>query len=386
VPSKFHAALPFSLSPAVWLLLVCVLVQIGYAAYYFWPFATRQVPEVESIPAHEAERPVSIMVAARNELENLRRLLPVLLTQDYPQFEVVLIDDRSDDDTIVYAQQLTQYYPNVRLVTVGSTPQGLSPKKYALTLGIKVARYPRLLFIDADCLPASDQWVRYMARGFDSGADIVLGYGRYQEEPGFLNQLVRFETLLTGLQFLSFAERGQPYMGVGRNLAYTKQTFLATKGFASHIRSLSGDDDLLVQDAVKRGKTTSTVTYPAAQTVSEAPASWGAWWRQKRRHMSAGSRYRATDRVRLGTFIGANGLFYLASLWVLFFSPTDWIPLTIAWAVRTSTVVVTYAGANRRLQERQSAALLPVLDAAYFLAYFLLTASLVLHRNSPRWK
>ncbi|QHJ07458.1 glycosyltransferase [Hymenobacter busanensis] len=378
--------MPVHFSPAIWLLVAAVLVQLAYAAYYFWPFAARQTPDVEPAPAHEQERGVSIIVAARNALEQLRHLMPILLTQDYPRFEIVLVDDRSDDDTGLYAQQLTQYYPNVRLVTVGRTPEGLAPKKYALTLGIKVARYPYLLFTDADCVPTTNQWVRHMARAFDSGADIVLGYGPYAEAPGFLNRLVRFETLLTGLQYLSFAERGQPYMGVGRNLGYSQATFFATKGFASHIRSLSGDDDLLVQDAVALGKTAAVVTHPAAQTVSEAPAGWGQWWTQKRRHMSAGSRYRTTDRLRIGTFMLANGLFYLATLGALFFSPVDWIPLGIAWLVRTSTVVAAYAGASRRLQDRQSVALLPVLDAAYFLAYFLLTASLVLYRKPSRWK
>ncbi|WP_400192075.1 glycosyltransferase [Hymenobacter sp. B81] len=377
-------SLPFS--PFIWLLIAAVLVQVGYAAYYFWPFAARREADAEPAPAHEAQRPVSIVVAARNALEQLRHLMPLLLSQDYPQFEIVLVDDRSDDDTLLYAQQLTQYYANVRLVTVGRTPEGLAPKKYALTLGIKVARYPHLLFTDADCVPTTNQWLRHMARGFDSGADLVLGYGAYDAAPGFLNKLVRFETLLTGLQYLSFAERGQPYMGVGRNLAYTKATFMATKGFASHIRRLSGDDDLLVQDAVTQGRRAAVVTHPAGQTLSTAPATWGAWWRQKRRHMSAGSRYRTTDSARIGTFMLANGLFYLATLGTLFFSPTDWVPLAIAWLVRTSTVLATYAGASRRLQDRQPLALLPILDGAYFLAYFLLTASLVLYRNPSRWK
>ncbi|GAA4372748.1 glycosyltransferase [Hymenobacter koreensis] len=368
------------------MLLATVVVQLAYMAYYFWPFAAKRSPDAEPAPTHEQQHPVSVIVAARNALEHLRHLMPILLTQEYAEFEIILVDDRSDDDTGLYAQQLTQYYPNVRLVTVGSTPEGLAPKKYALTLGIKVARYPYLLFTDADCVPTTNQWLRHMARGFGSGADIVLGYGPYDEAPGLLNKLVRYETLLTGLQYLSFAERGNPYMGVGRNLAYTKATFLATKGFASHIRSLSGDDDLLVQDAVALGKRAAVVTHPAAQSVSEAPASWSQWWRQKRRHMSAGSKYRATDKARIGTFMLANGLFYLTTLGALFFSPVDWVPLAIAWFVRTSAILATYAGASRRLNDRQSVALLPVLDATYFLAYFLLTASLVLYRKPSRWK
>jgi cellulose synthase/poly-beta-1,6-N-acetylglucosamine synthase-like glycosyltransferase len=379
--------LPIHLPLVSWLLVISVLVQLGYAAYYFWPFGRKRVPEqVEPAPAHEQAHPVSIIVAAHNAVEQLRQLLPALLKQDYAAFEVVIVDDRSADDTGLYTQQLTQYYPNVRLVTIGSTPDGLAPKKYALTLGVKVARYPYLLFTDADCVPTSYQWLRHMARGFDSGADLVLGYGSYLEAPGLLNKLVRFETLLTATQYLSFAERGRPYMGVGRNLAYTKQTFYATKGFASHIRRLSGDDDLLVQDAVQLGRRAAVVTAAEAQTVSLAPETWGQWWRQKRRHLSAGSRYRLGDRVRIGTFILANGLFYFATLVALITPDPDWVTLAAAWAVRTSTAVATYAQSSRRLHDRQSPWLLPILDAGYFFGYFLLTASFVLYRNPSRWK
>ena len=375
------------MSPVFWLLLACVLVQLFYAAYFFWPFA-RRAPEVPAdVPGPDAE-PVSIVVCARNELDNLRRLLPLLLKQDYPAaFEIVLIDDRSQDDTYLYAQQLAQYYPTtVRLVTVGRTPDGFAPKKYALTLGIKSARYPRLLFTDADCIPATNQWLRLMQRGFaqTGGADVVLGFSAYVEAPGFLNQLIRYETLLTAAQYLSFAWRGWPYMGVGRNLAYTRACFTATKGFASHIRQLSGDDDLLVQDAVRARQRVAVVAAPAAHTLSEPAETWPAWWRQKRRHLSAGRAYRFADRVRIGTFVLANTLFYLSTV-VLVFSQNNWVPLAVVWVLRTLFVSAVYARLSRRLDQRVSAGLLPVLDVVYFIQYLALGGSLFLNRTL-RWK
>ncbi|GGF21005.1 glycosyl transferase family 2 [Hymenobacter cavernae] len=368
----------------MWLLLACVLVQLFYAAYYFLPFALRPEPP-EPSPATAAEEPVSVVVCARNELENLRQLLPLLLRQDYPAgFEIVLIDDRSDDETYLYTQQLTQYYPNVRIVTVDRTPAGFAPKKYGLTLGIKVARHERMLFIDADCIPSTDQWIRLIQRGFVQPADVVLGYSAYEAEPSFLNKLIRFETLLTGAQYLSFAWRGQPYMGVGRNLAYTQSCFRATKGFASHIRSLSGDDDLLVQDAVRVGQRVAVEASPAAQTLSRAAETWSAWWQQKRRHLSAGSRYRLADRIRIGNFIGTNLLFYFTVL-ALLFSRSDWVPLISLLGVRTLFVCATYDRLSRRLDDRLPVAWLPVLDAVYFFNYLALGISLFLYRTL-RWK
>ena len=374
-------------SPFFWLLLACVLVQLFYAAYFFWPFA-RRAPEAPADAPGPDAAPVSIIVCARNELDNLRRLLPLLLRQDYPAaFEIVLIDDRSHDDTYLYAQQLAQYYPStVRLVSIARTPDGFAPKKYALTLGIKAARYPRLLFTDADCMPATNQWLRLMQRGFaqSGGADVVLGFSAYVEAPGFLNQLVRYETLLTAAQYLSFGWRGWAYMGVGRNLAYTRACFTATKGFASHIRQLSGDDDLLVQDAVRAGQRVAVVAEPAAHTLSAPAETWRAWWRQKRRHLSAGRAYRLADRLRIGTFVLANTLFYLAAV-VLVISPNNWVPLAAVWILRTLFVSAVYARLSRRLAQPVNVGLLPVLDVVYFVQYLALGISLFLNRTL-RWK
>ena len=376
-------AYPTALSISFGLLLAAALGQLYYFAYYFLPFA-RRPPEPPAAAAGSDDEPVSVLVCARNELDNLRHLLPLLLQQDYPAgFEVILIDDRSDDGTDRYVQQLTQYYPHMRLVTVRATPAGLSPKKYALTLGIKTARHARLLFTDADCIPATNQWIRLMQRGF-AQADLVLGYSPYAPAPGFLNQLIRFETLLTGAQYLALAWRGHAYMGVGRNLAYTRQTFRATKGFASHIRRLGGDDDLLVQDAVRLGSRVAVVADPAAHTRSVPAATWGAWWRQKRRHLSAGPRYRLADKLRVGNFIGANLLFYFATFGLLF-SRAEWVPLTVIWTIRTGLLCLTYRQLGRRLDDRLPTALLPVLDAAYFFYYLTLALSLALYR-SLRWK
>ena len=364
-----------------------MLVQLFYAAYFFWPFA-RRAPEAPADAAGSDTEPVSIVVCARNELDNLRRLLPLLLEQDYPAgFEILLIDDRSHDDTYLYAQQLAQYYPGkVRLVTINRTPEGFAPKKYALTLGIKATRHARLLFTDADCLPATNQWLRLMQRGFSEGpgADLVLGFSAYTEAPGFLNQLIRYETLLTAAQYLSFAWRGWPYMGVGRNLAYTRGCFTATKGFASHIRQLSGDDDLLVQDAVRQHQRVAVVADAPAHTLSVPATTWRGWWRQKRRHLSAGRAYQFADRFRIGTFLASNLLFYVAAL-VLLPSPNNWVPLALVYILRTLFVSAVYFRLSQRLNQSVTVGLLPVLDVVYLFQYLALGISLFLNRTL-RWK
>jgi cellulose synthase/poly-beta-1,6-N-acetylglucosamine synthase-like glycosyltransferase len=376
--------------PPALLLLPLLLVQGWFWARYFRPFTQRPLEAAATEPGPDTE-PVSIILCAHNELDNLRELVPILLRQEYPAgFELVLIDDRSQDDTYLYAQQLSQYYPGrFRLVTVTNTPAGFSPKKYALTLGIKAARYERLLFTDADCRPVTYDWLRLMQRGFaqQNGADVVLGFSGYVEAPGLLNQLIRYETLLTAAQYLGLARAGRPYMGVGRNLAYTKATFHSTKGFASHIRRLSGDDDLFVQDAVAAGARAAIVADLDAQTVSLPADNWAAWWRQKRRHLSAGGRYRAADRRRLALFMGSNVLFYALTPAILAFGlyRENLVSLGIIWLARTLLVLLAYIPLARRLRTTLPPLALPALDFLYFAFYCAWGISLF-RRRPLQWK
>ncbi|WP_276498133.1 glycosyltransferase [Pontibacter litorisediminis] len=358
-------------------LAACVLVQIYFAFFRFLPLSKHQDPEPDTL------RPVSVVVAAHNEQANLFELLPQLLDQDYPEFEVLLVNDRSDDDTEFYTYELERQYPNFRVVTVKKTPEYLNPKKYALALGIRAARYEHLLFTDADCRPNSQNWIRKMQAGYNTGAEVVLGYSPYVQLKGFLNQLIRYETLLTGFQYLSQANAGHAYMGVGRNLSYTKTCFFKNKGFASHIRVTGGDDDLFVRDAANNSNV-SIVIDKEAQTASIPKKTFREWVVQKRRHLSVGGRYKTTDRRRIGAFVGSNILFYILFL-ILLVLNSHLAILGALVGVRYLTVFPVYVAAARRLDDRIPLLLMLVLDVVYFVNYLLLGISVVLYKKI-RWK
>src|SRR5690606_21884275 len=172
-----------------------------------------------SVPGGEAFcPPVSVIICARNEEENLRRHLPAILQQDYPAFEVVLVNDYSEDETKWMLKELCKEYPQLKVVDIAQHVRLKHGKKFAVTLGIKAATNEHLIFTDADCEPQSADWLRHMAQGFSAGKEIVLGYSPYSRRPGLLNALIRFETFHTAISYLSYALKGDPYMGVGRNL------------------------------------------------------------------------------------------------------------------------------------------------------------------------
>jgi glycosyltransferase involved in cell wall biosynthesis len=248
----------------------------------------------------KTEAGVSVIVCAHDEEENLKELIPLLLAQDHPNFEVIIVDDRSNDGTYDYLLALKDSTPKLKMVRVDSSPNHVNGKKYGLTLGIKAASNDIVLLTDADCRPASDQWVAEMAKGFSSEKiQFVLGYSPYYNEKGLLNNFIQWETTTTGINYLGSAGVGGAFMGVGRNLAYRKSFFLDNKGFNAHLKVTGGDDDLYV-NAHANSKNTIAIVSPQALVYSHPKKSFGAYWTQKLRHLSVGKRYNAGDKINLG--------------------------------------------------------------------------------------
>lgn len=262
---------------------------------------------------------ISVIVCAKNEEENVAKFIPLLAEQDYPDFEIILIDDASNDNTLEIFEGFEKQYPNIRLVKVKNNEAFWGNKKYALTLGIKAAKKEYLLFTDADCYPTSKEWITAMSSQFTAQKTIVLGYSGYEKTANsFLNKLIRFETLLTAIQYFSWAKAGLPYMGVGRNLAYKKEEFFNVNGFINHIQIRSGDDDLFINEAATRKNTAISYT-PETFTYSKPKTTFKDWITQKRRHVATASYYKTFDKLQLGTFYCSQLLFILLPVVLLSF-------------------------------------------------------------------
>ena len=303
------------------LLAVFALAILLQLYYYLFRFVRVIIRRPVSVAAGGSQEAVSVIISARNELQNLERLLPELMRQDYPSFEVIVVDDRSYDGTDEYLKTLKQQYSNLRVITLEQTPPHVTAKKYALTMGIKHAQNDLLVFTDADCIPASPQWLAHMAGAFKKEeVKIALGFSQYEKGKGLLNSFIRYETVITGLMYIGSSLAGHPYMGVGRNMAYRKTFFLDKKGFIKHRTINGGDDDLFVnQNGNKRN--TAVVYGKDALVLSVPKKNIREWYRQKLRHMVAGKLYRKASKSFLGVYTIAQVLFWitfiaLISLWI----------------------------------------------------------------------
>lgn len=335
---------------------------------------------------------VSIIVASWNELENLQELLPLLDSQEYADFEIIVVDDRSTDGSYDYLLQESDTFRHVRFLRVEQTPRHITAKKYALTLGIKAAYKEIILVTDADCRPTSNHWISLMMSQLADDKSLVLGFSPYYRLTGFLNAFIRFETFYTAMQYISLALAGSAYMGVGRNMMYRKSLFFDNKGFHSHQGILGGDDDLFVNEVATSDN--AAVCINTDSFVYSAPkTTWKEWYWQKRRHLFVGKQYRFKNKVILGVLSFSHILSWLLFLILL--------PMALLH-LENSTFVSWVGGAfgirwllfwlimglgNRKLGSTIGWFSIPLFDFLYAVYYFVFGfITLFSRRKMVQWK
>ncbi len=354
------------------------LLQLFFYWIFFWRLARYKKHEV-------AEQPqgVSVVICARNECHHLKDNLPMILEQDYPEYEVLVVNHSSDDDTRYLLANYEKKYPHLKTIDIQQDLNFFSGKKFPLSIGIKSAKYNLVLLTDADCKPASKDWIRHMQSAFTPKTELVLGYGPYYRSKGLINKLIRFDTVHIAIQYLSYALAGLPYMGVGRNLSYLKQLFYKNKGFISHYHIRSGDDDLFINRVGNRSNT-AIMTHPDSFTFSDPKQTLGQWITQKKRHLSTSNLYKFKHKLLLGLYAFSLISFYI--LFILLLS-LNWsvIPVLGFFLLRLVSQYFVFARCMKQLNERDLVLFLPFYEILLLLINTGTMVSNFFHKPT-RWK
>lgn len=332
------------------LFAITVITDLSYYLILFSKFAFYK-PE-KNVQFNQP--PVSIVIATQNDAHNLKRSLPILLTQQYNDYEVLVVSDHPDDDTEMVMAEFLEQYPNiVKYVNLTSSVTHIKGKKFPLALGINAAKYDIVLLTEPNCVPVSQYWLQNMARHFDGKKEIVLGYGNYEREAKLSNLLLRFDTLHNAMQYFSYALAKSPCMGVGRNLAYTKRLFLKNNGFSSHYHIMYGEDDLFVNQVATADN--CTIECFGESFVRATPEySLSSWLKEKRKHNFTRHYYKPKHKFLLGTYDLMMPLFYLFFALALVFSIPNFIALYIIgglFLLKTLTQYVIFGLSAKKLHE-----------------------------------
>jgi len=330
------------------LFAVTILIQLIYYLFVYLRVAIRK--DKQDFSLDNETQPVSVIICARNEDGNLAENLAVILEQDYPLFEVIVVNDCSEDSTEQMLAEFKKKYPHLRSTIIKKDGSFLNFRKFATTVGIKAAKYEWLLFTYADCRPESKNWISSMSKYFVENKDIVLGYCGYQANTGFFNKFMHYDAFFSAFQHLSFAIIGKPYSGNGRNLAYRKSLFFAHSGFALHAHVVSDDDGLFVNKAAKKRKV-AIVTDDESLTRANVNRTFKEWMWQKSKQIASAGFYSAGQSIIL-TLEPASRIF----MWLLFVLLTVvspiWCYALALLALRQIVFVTIIRAACKKFKER----------------------------------
>ncbi|MBN2486692.1 MAG: glycosyltransferase [Bacteroidales bacterium] len=332
---------------------------------------------------NEKPLPLSVIICARNEAENLQKNLKYVLEQNHPDYEVIVVNDSSTDESDNVLGGYLREYKHLKTTSLPAGHKFTHGKKLALTVGIKAAKNEYLVFTDADCRPVSENWLTEIQTGFINH-DIVLAYGGYKRRKSFLNNYIRFDTLFIALQYLGFAIARSPYMGVGRNLAYKKELFFKNKGFANHYGLLSGDDDLFINEVANKSNTT-VVIGAGSFTRSEPKTSLKAFFEQKLRHLSTASKYRKKHVFLLGLEPLSRLWFY--TLFAVLLTMQNFLyPLLVMFMLRFFTQLYVFAKAGKKFKEKNIWISFIIFDIVSLFFNFIAYTTLSIRGRKIRWK
>ncbi|HQH18346.1 MAG TPA: glycosyltransferase [Bacteroidales bacterium] len=356
--------------------------------FYFWGIFSRFAFHKKKQIINN-KKPISVVICAKNEYTNLKKNLPLILEQDYPNFEVVVVNDCSEDDSNFLLKSFSKTYPHLNVVTITKNINFFKGKKFALAIGIKAAKNELLILTDADCIPKSNQWISEIQKYFSDKTQIVLGYSGFEREKGLLNKIIRFDTIMSAIQYFSWAMAGKPYMGVGRNLAYNRELFFKVKGFSSHYHIPSGDDDLFINQVATKNNVAIEYSYES-QTISPAKSSYHEWVIQRKRHFAAGFHYKRFHKIFLGMFSLSNFFFYLSFIPLTTFLLIDKLynPIIIVifllFLKIVSQLIILKKSMNK-LVEKNLLLISPILDFIFVIINPLIALSNIIVKEN-KWK
>lgn len=343
-------------------ILICFLLALVVQLVYHWlVFSKLAFHKKKLRPKTDEElEPVSVVVCARDAYEYLTDLVPVLLNQDYPDYEIVIVNDCSDDETEEYLKDLERKEPKIKPVQLRQHLNFFNGKKFPLSMGIKSAKNDLLVLTDVNCMPTNDQWLRSIVNCYGNNTEVVIGYSPYMHKKGLFNQIIRFDAVQYAMLYLSAALRKHPYMGIGKNLSYRKELFYRNKGFTSHYTTSVGDDDLFVNQ-VARGKNTEVLIDADNAILTTPPRKFKLWMRQKSSRYSTLPQYNTVAKASQAIFVWSQFLFYatfialicLKPAFAISFGSVFYIPIiAFLFLLRYISQIIVFHGVCKRLGEK----------------------------------
>jgi len=359
----------------------CLFLQL----LFYWLFFARFAFYKQKGEQKKAVVPVSVIICARNESGYLQQFLPSVLTQDYSDYEVIVVNDNSTDDSKDVLREMQQYHKHLQVVTVSTQFRKENDRKLALAVGIKSAKNDFVLITGADCCPCSPSWVSEMVGCTSEKHSMVLGYYSHKEKKGILNKLIHFDTVYTALCYFSFSLVGRPYMGMGKNILLSKKMFLNDSNYLSSYKTNSENSDLPISNMAKQKNISISYKYDS-QTVSVFRyESFVHWLRNKQKNFRS---YKFTNRFLLKLYGFTGFLFYISFILSLLLSTNNIFTLgllMILYCLRLFSQWFVFAKSCNKLNEKKLIRYIPLFDI-FFVLVMPFVRGILFFKRGDKWK
>lgn len=306
---------------------------------------------------------VSVVLCVKDEAYNLEKHLPIILEQEYPNFEVVVVNDASTDETEYILKLLQEIYPNLSVVHLYENINKYLGKKYPLSLGIKSARNEIILLTDADTIPLGYNWISEMVKSFFDKKQIVLGFSRHQIKKGFLNSLIHYDSQVTAMNYLGLALIGKPYMGTGKNLAYSRKMFFKEGGFISQYNISVGDDDLFINKVATKQNTSVSINEKSIN-ISSPKETFSEWILKKKKQYISRRYFQLKDKLTtLILPLTTLFLYTLAIISLIFGFPWEYVVLGLI--IKFTIQIIYYYRSSKTLGTKKIAIFAPLFEILF---------------------
>lgn len=342
---------------------IIILFQILYYLIVYGRVAFFKENKLTTDEKQKYTPSVSVVMCVKDDAYNLEKKLPIILEQEYPNFEVVVVNDASKDETEYVLRVLQEIYPNLNVVNLYNNVNGFLGKKYPLSLGIKSAKNEIILLTESDTMPLNYNWITTMVKGFKQKKDIVLGFTNFEQKPTFLNTLMHYENLTSAMNYLGNAILNNPYMGQGRNMAYKREFFFETGGFISQYNISVGDDDLFINKNAN-SKNTSVIINKESINLSSPKEKREEWVIQKKKHFKSMSHFKLKDKI-ISTLMPFTTLLIYVSVALSIVFQFPWQYAILPLVLKYTFQIIVYYKSSKTLATKQVAFLSPLLEVLF---------------------
>ena len=348
--------------------LVAFAAMVFFQILYYWIVLGRMAffnPKKHAVATTTELPSVSVILIAENDYHNLKKNLTSILEQDYPDFEVVVVNSSPQETSSFFLlKSLNSQYPHLKMVELPDVRTFYSRKKFLIALGVKESNKDVLLFTNTDCQPDSPYWIRAMVSQMNDKKQLILGYTGVAAA----NRFYRLDMVNTSLTFLSLARCGMPYTGTGNNLACSRELFNEANGLVSHYVIPYGEDTLFVNKNATK-KNTTVALKPDALLHIRSKMTFRRWIRLKKTARLSQKHYKKSHRFVLSLFPFTRFMSYLFFVGLLCLLPLSQLYYTVigVFALRTISQLVITKKAMQRFNEKGVLLLQPLLEPVYMM-------------------